>query len=99
METIVDKTYFGRVDTYEVVDRWPCGGYVVWNIGRSNFRHPGFIPLAKEGPDKYHVQSDSLKALRINDENLCLLVLREASIHGVNEERFNEIKRKYEGKI
>lgn len=98
MEKIVDKTFFGRVDIYEVVDRWPTG-YVVWNIGRSNFQYPGFIPLAKEGPEKYHVRLDSLKALRVNDEHLCLLVLREASLHGVNEKRFNEIKRKYERKI
>lgn len=75
METIVDKSYWGRTDTFEVVDEFPAG-YIVWNIGRRNFQHPGFVPLAKPDPNHpYHILLTDLKALRCKDEETALLVM------------------------
>ena len=88
---IEDRTSFGRVDTYEVVDTWPLG-YKVWNIGRHNFHHEGFLPLAKEGAQKYYVDLTSLKALRVGDEELCIAVLNKAGYCTVDEKMFNRIK-------
>ena len=75
METIVDKSYWGRTDTFEVVNEFPAG-YIVWNIGRHNFPHPGFVPLAKPDPNqKYHILLHGLKALRCKDEETALRII------------------------
>lgn len=79
-----------RTDEFDVVDEFP-NGYVVWNIGRSNFQHPGYIPLARADAN-YHVDLGSLKALYVGDENLCLSILREAGLHGVDKDKFLKIK-------
>ena len=88
---IIDVKY-NRTDEFDVVDEWPEGGYVVWNIGRHNFLHPGYIPLAQVTAD-YHIVPETLKALYVGDESLCLRVLRAAGI-GPREEkkRYESIK-------
>lgn len=79
-----------RTDEFDVVYEFP-ETYVVWNIGRHNFQHPGYIPLARV--DANHlVDLGSLKALYVGDENLCLAILREAGRHGVNKDKFLKIK-------
>jgi hypothetical protein len=85
MAKIID----GR-DVFEVVNEWPFGGYVVWNIGRHNFKHEGYLPLAQV--DGYHVRPWTLKALYVGDEALCLRVLKEAGYHTVDESRFNQMR-------
>lgn len=77
-------------DVFEVVNEWPFGGYVVWNIGRHNFKHEGYLPLAQV--DGYHVRPRTLKALYVGDEALCLAVLHEAGLHGVDEAKFRKMK-------
>jgi|LSQX01.1.fsa_nt_gb hypothetical protein len=97
-KTFVDEKY-GRKDKFEVVDEWPSGGYKVWNIGRSNFPHEGYIPLAQSTPEnKYVVKLDTLKALKVGDEDLCLKVLKAAGQKGVDEEKFNKLKEEHKGK-
>ena len=92
MEKIIDTNY-GRTDEFEVVTEWPRGGYTIWNIGRKNFQHPGYLPLAQPMKEnKYWVRLDTLKALRGEDEDLCLAALREAGKRGCDEEKFNQIK-------
>lgn len=76
---------------YKVVDKWPSGGYQVWNIGRHNFEYEGYIPLAQVDAN-YRINPATLKALYVGDEGLCLAVLREASLHNVDEAEFNEMK-------
>lgn len=49
---------------YEVVDRWPREGYEVWNIGRHNFEHEGYIPLAQVNAN-YTINPITLKALHV----------------------------------
>lgn len=89
MMTIIDKTNLGRIDRYEVVDEWPAG-CVVWNIGRQNFRHEGYLPLAYV--TDYHVDMSRLKAYYVGDEALCLKVLEAAGCGNVDYERFKQIR-------
>lgn len=85
---IEDKNYWGRVDRFEVVDEWP-NGYVVWNIGRNNFPHVGYLPLCRTKAD-YMVDLSSLKALKVGSEELCLKVMK--SYEMVDYERFKQIR-------
>lgn len=95
MKTIVDVMPY-RTDVFEVVEEWPRGGYNVWNIGRGNFQHEGYIPLAQPTPEnRFFVRLDTLKALYVGDEKLCLEVLRQASESWVNEAKYNTIKEQF----
>lgn len=82
MKTIIDKTNY----RYEVVDEWPA-----WNIGRQNFRHEGYLPLAYVSAD-YRVDMSRLKAYHVGDEALCLKVLAAAGRRTVDYERFKTIR-------
>lgn len=88
MNYIEDKNYWGRVDRFEVVDEWPVG-YVVWNIGRANFQHEGYLPLCRVNAD-YMVDLATLKALNVGDEDLCQKVLKSYDM--VDYERFKQIR-------
>lgn len=90
MKTIIDETHWSRIDRYEVVDEWPAG-CVVWNIGRQNFRHEGYLPLAYVSAD-YQVGMSRLKAYHVGDEALCLKVLAAAGRGTVDYERFKQIR-------
>lgn len=89
MKTIINETYCGRIDRYEVVDKWPAG-CVVWNIGRQRFRHEGYLPLAYV--TDYQVDMSRLKAYHVGDEALCLKVLEAAGWGTVDYERFKQIR-------
>lgn len=89
MKTIIDETNWGRIDRYEVVDEWPAG-CIVWNIGRENFRHEGYLPLAYV--TGYQVDMSRLKAYHVGDEALCLKVLAAAGSSKVDYERFKQIR-------
>ena len=90
MKTIIDETYWGRIDRYEVVDAWPAG-CLVWNIGRGNFRHEGYLPLVYVAAD-YQVDMSRLKAYHVGNEELCLKVLAAAGYGDVDYERFKQIR-------
>ena len=90
MMTIINESYWGRIDRYKVVDTWPAG-CVVWNIGRENFRHEGYLPLAYVSAD-YQVDMSRLKAYHVGDEALCLKVLAAAGCGTVDYERFKQIR-------
>ena len=90
MEKIIDNTY-NNTRVFEVVDKWPSGDFTVWNIGRHNFKHEGFIPLCQTDAN-YHINPNTLKALNVGDETLCLAVLREAGHGTVNERRFEAMR-------
>jgi hypothetical protein len=77
---------------FEIVDNFPAD-YQVWNIGRQNFPHPGYIPLCK-ADSHYNVDLDSLKALKVKDEKTALDILKRAGrgtitaknyLDGINE--------------
>jgi hypothetical protein len=88
--TKIIDVHYGRTDEFDVVYEFP-DTHVVWNIGRHNFPHPGYIPLAKVTAD-CHIVPGTLKALYLGDENLCLAILREAGHHGVDKDKFLKIK-------
>ena len=90
MMTIIDVSYWGRIDRFEVVDAWPAG-CVVWNIGRENFRHEGYLPLAYVFAN-HSVDMSRLKAYHVGDEALCLKVLAAAGRGTVDYERFKQIR-------
>lgn len=90
MERIIDKKWF-RTDEFEIVTEWPWD-YIVWAIGRENFPHPGYLPLAKPAQNEHFVRLDTLKALYVGDEALCLAALDEAIEHGCDEDKFNALK-------
>lgn len=43
-------------------------GYVVWNIGRHNFKAEGYIPICKVDTDGIHIKKNSLKALYLGND-------------------------------
>lgn len=92
MAKLIDKSWF-RTDEFEIVTEWPKGGYVVWAIGRDNFQHPGYLPLAQPAQEKYHIRTDTLKALYIGDEALCLAALKQAIRGGCDEAKFRKIQK------
>lgn len=90
METnVIKDTSHGRTDVFEIVSNYP-GGYVVWAIGRENFPHKCYVPLARPVAD-YHIDLSSLKAIKVKDEKTALAILKEASLRGVDERKFNDL--------
>lgn len=75
-ETFTDNV-FGRTLTYSTTDTFPQG-YVVWPIGRHNFPHLGFIPLARTTDVPFHIDLKGLLALRCHDEKEALYILKKA---------------------
>ena len=74
---LVSESWY-RTDRFEIVDDFPCG-YQVWNIGRSNFPFPGYLPLGVF--ENYHMKDVAyypLKAIKI-DEALSDKVLKYAT--------------------
>lgn len=92
---MIEDIKYGRTDRFEERTEWP-EGMIIWNIGRHNFEHEGWLPLCYTDAD-YHVDSNRLVAFYVPDEDLCLEVMRVAGMRTVNEEVFNQIKEKYYG--
>lgn len=76
MDKIIDKKYF-RTDEFEIVNEWPTG-YFIWNIGRENFMHPEYIPLARHGSLPHHVDLNTLKAFKCENEEIALKCMKAA---------------------
>lgn len=73
-----------RQDVFEIVDKIPPGFYV-WNIG-ENMGSDEYIPLAQDlkpgDQDNFEVNTETLKAIRLNPEEV--QILRKAAGVGVN---------------
>jgi hypothetical protein len=92
MKKIIDKRWY-RTDTFEVVDEFPSN-YVVWNIGRHNFQHKGYIPLAETDEtfdDMFHIKTETLKTLFVGEE-LSDFILKLAGKRTINKKNFETIK-------
>lgn len=88
-----------REDVFEVVNTFPRD-YIVWNIGRQNFPHPCYIPLARlTDNDPYHVQLDCLKALKVKEESLALYVMKRAEKGTVNSVNYISVVKDYNNDI
>lgn len=79
---LIDVTWFGRVDKYEIVNSFP-NGYVVWNIGRHNFPYEGYIPLARLTDIPYTVDLNRLKTIKVG-ESLASHIIKEARLYEIN---------------
>lgn len=100
MAQIIDKSYT-RTHVFDIVEDFPPG-YIVWNIGRQNFKYECYIPLAqrvsedKKSYQYYHIQRDTLKAIKVDNEALALHILNIASKHSVDCREFYNIVNTYE---
>lgn len=83
--------------TFEIVETFPAG-YVVWNIGRRNFNFGSYLPLAKPVATKYDFQKcidpDTLKAIKVANEETALKILNLASREEIDKNRFEELIKK-----
>ena len=95
MNTLISKTMH-NTHTFEVVETFPYG-YEVWNIGRRNFNFECYIPLAKPKPTKHAFQkcidAETLKAIKVTDEETALKILNFSSYGVVDKKRFEELIR------
>jgi len=95
MKTLTSKTMH-NTHTFEIVETFPAG-YVVWNIGRKNFNFECYLPLAKPISTKYTFQkcidAETLKAIKVTDEETALKILNLSSYEVVDKERFEELIR------
>ena len=93
MTTLTSKTTH-NTHTFEVVETFPHG-YKVWNIGRRNFDFECYLPLAKPEPTKCTFQkcidSETLKAIKVTDEETALKILNLSSYEVVDKSRFEEL--------
>lgn len=96
-----EDSKFGRTDVFQIVDKFP-EGYIIWNIGRHNFEHECYIPLAqrvsnnKKELEYYHIKTDSLKALKVESEELALYLMKYAhKVDSVNSTNFDKIVQKF----
>jgi hypothetical protein len=92
MKTIIDKKWY-RTDTFEIVEEFPTN-YIVWNIGRHNFQHKGYIPLAEidsSFDDLYHIKTETLKTLFVGEE-LSDFIIESAGRNDINKKKFETIK-------
>ena len=92
METIIDKKWY-RTDTFEIVEEFPTN-YIVWYIGRHNFQHKGYIPLAEidsSFDDLCHIKTETLKTLFVGEE-LSDFIIESAGRKTINKKEFETIK-------
>ena len=82
-KTITTKDTFGKIQTYEVVEKIPSG-FFVWNIG-ENMGDDEYIPICEdlhpEDKDNYEINTSTLKAIKLSHEEV--EALREAAHVGI----------------
>lgn len=93
MKVITSKTVHSS-HTFEVVESFPAG-YKVWNIGRHNFNFKSYIPLARPVQSKYAfekaIDPDTLKAIKVANEDIALKILNIAARGEVDKNYFENI--------
>lgn len=81
--TITSETIW-NTHKFQIVEKIPAN-FFVWNIG-ENMGSDEWIPLAEdlkpEDKEDYHVNTETLKAIRLNPEEV--QILRKAAGIGVN---------------
>ena len=83
---------------FEIVESFPDGAFV-WNIGRQNFKHECYIPLAfldTTYPDPYHVDVKRLKAIKVKSEKIALNIMEMAGEATVGKKEFEDVIDFYE---
>lgn len=67
---IITHTSCNTTHSYEVVEKIPAG-FFVWNIGRN--APAGYIAIAEQGDEEYTINPDTLKAIKLNDDEITKL--------------------------
>lgn len=83
---------------FEIVESFPDGAFV-WNIGRQNFKHECYLPIAfldTNFPDPYHVDVKRLKAIKVESEEIALHIIEVAHWQTVDKKEFEEIIKSFE---
>jgi hypothetical protein len=71
-----------RSDRFEVVKDFPSAGYIVWNIGRSNFPFKGYIPVCQlKDRENRWIDPSTLKAVKCYDEFTARFILKQAGMY------------------
>lgn len=85
----------GRIDRFEIVNEFP-EGYQIWHIGRENFPHEGYLPLAVVDGN-YHVDLSTLRCIKVESESLALAAMEAALDHVKRSDRdwFSTFRAKY----
>ena len=83
---------------FEIVESFPDGAFV-WNIGRHNFPHECYVPLAfldTSFPDLCHVDVKRLKAIKVESEEIAIYIAEVAHWKTVDKKEFEEIIKSFE---
>ena len=83
---------------FEIVESFPEGAFV-WNIGRHNFPHECYVPLAfldTSFSDLCHVDVKRLKAIKVKSEEIALYIIDVAHCKTVDKKEFEEIIKSFE---
>ena len=83
---------------FEIVESFPDGAFV-WNIGRHNFPHECYVPLAfldTSFPDLCHVDVKRLKAIKVESEEIAIYIAGVAHWKTVDKKEFEEIIKSFE---
>ena len=83
---------------FEIVESFPDGAFV-WNIGRQNFKHECYIPLAFLDTgylEPYHIDVERLKAIKVDSEEIAINIAEVAHWKTVDKKEFEEIIKSFE---
>ena len=83
---------------FEIVESFPEGAFV-WNIGRHNFPHECYVPLAfldTSFPDLCHVDVKRLKAIKVESEEIAIYIAGVAHWKTIDKKEFEEIIKSFE---
>ena len=83
---------------FEIVESFPDGAFV-WNIGRHNFPHECYGPLAfldTSFSDLCHVDVKRLKAIKVESEEIAIYIAGVAHWKTVDKKEFEEIIKSFE---
>ena len=83
---------------FEIIESFPEGAFV-WNIGRENFKHECYIPLAfldTSYDEPYHVDVKRLKAIKVKSEKIALNIIEMAGEATVGKKEFEDVIDFYE---
>ena len=83
---------------FEIVESFPDGAFV-WNIGRHNFPHECYVPLAfldTSFPDLCHVDVKRLKAIKVESEEIAIYIAEVAHWKTIDKKEFEEIIKSFE---
>ena len=83
---------------FEIIESFPDNAFV-WNIGRHNFPHECYVPLAfldTSFSDLCHVDVKRLKAIKVKSEKIALNIIEMAGEATVGKKEFEDVIDFYE---